>query len=396
MRTATLCILLMLAYCSTNAQDDVRMWKKHVVRTIDIRTAGTTKDGNAIGALMFAALKENRLSFFESFYYDSTRLPAWVYKELVSKDPDTNYDYKPNNHRDTILRKRNNFQPDSVYAFNIYEDWIYNPLTDKIEIQVKYIDPLTPMYIGDKFWYLKKNFRISFTDFYGLLAGNEALLRTFSSSLWQSYFVPGAKGTMLDPARYVYGAEWCTDAIAETEIKVMEDTVKHSLQADDQQPSLTQLIVDGIEAGVTDAWLGDYRHGVHKPFSTLATRHEISDITSPTDTTVHTDSFSQMETITITHHDIDYTNLMRYKILQRWSFDPMEEKTEISLVGIAPRIDTYDDTGGKTGTKTMFWVHYNDVLPYVKQSDVYYPEYSLPLQIWQHFFLSENKPVIEW
>ena len=201
---------------------------------------------------------------------------------------------------------------------------------------------------------------------------------------------------MLDPARYVYGAEWCTDAIAETEIKVMEDTVKHSLQADDQQPSLTQLIVDGIEAGVTDAWLGDYRHGVHKPFSTLATRHEISDITSPTDTTVHTDSFSQMETITITHHDIDYTNLMRYKILQRWSFDPMEEKTEISLVGIAPRIDTYDDTGGKTGTKTMFWVHYNDVLPYVKQSDVYYPEYSLPLQIWQHFFLSENKPVIEW
>jgi len=355
-------------------------------------------NARGIAKHMLGMLKDKNINIYSTFGYDikyeNNKLQKWQREELTSTVPDTEYNYNSTPHKtDTILRKRDNFQPDSVCKFNLLEEWTFNPHTDKITIEIQYIEPLTNRYLKDGAYLgSQPAFRMSYDDVctHIIIDSRKNYLReALNYCIWQSYFVPGAAETPGDLISY-YMKD--ADAIMETEVRTTDDTIKHFLSTGDQQPPLTELIVDSIKAKKLSAF-----DTGSAPFSHQLSKIQLLEsISGRVDTVDKTDTLTGRETIMIIRHDFNFSAIHSYKVLQHWHFDPLfNRKTEITLKAIAPMHDEYNDSGLLTGTKTMFWVKYKDVQPIIQQSETYNPENNFALHIWQHFFTTADKPVIE-
>src|SRR5271156_3006622 len=151
MKQLFLYTLLILLCGAAHAQDTTHLWKKHVVRTIDMSAPSLRDNAIGIAQYMLGMLTENKVNVYSPFgndtKYENDKLAKWQYEELTSTIPDTEYNYNSTTRKtDRTPRKRNNFNPDSVYKFNLLEEWTFDPFTDKITIEIQYIEPLTDRY----------------------------------------------------------------------------------------------------------------------------------------------------------------------------------------------------------------------------------------------------------
>ena len=94
----------------------------------------------------------------------------------------------------------------------------------------------------------------------------------------------------------------------------------------------------------------------------------------------------------IIRRDFDPTVIRKYRILEEWAFNPRTGKTDIQITGIAPMLEVYGEDGSYRGSKSMFWVRYNDARPVVEKYDQMHPNHTLASLIWDDYFLSEVKP----
>jgi hypothetical protein len=109
------------------------------------------------------------------------------------------------------------------------------------------------------------------------------------------------------------------------------------------------------------------------------------------DTTVMVDPVTGRELMQVIEHDIDYSTVHKYRILEDWTFNRRTGSTEIKITGIAPVQDVYVD-GDFRGSRALFWIKFNEIAPMLAQYEQYHPERTIAAYIWKDYFLSDVKP----
>ncbi len=163
-----------------------------------------------------------------------------------------------------------------------------------------------------------------------------------------------------------------------------EDNVK-------QDTSLLEMMVNAVKAGDLAAY-GAY--GID--FSTKVTLKMLDEVIDGI-----VDSISRGNPVTNTavtemaHRGFSYDSVHKYRILEEWTVNPHNGKTEIQITGIAPTRDIVGDDGVYRGSQAMFWVRYNEVQPILEKYAHSHPKHSLASLIWDDYFLSDKKPQVQ-
>jgi len=78
------------------------------------------------------------------------------------------------------------------------------------------------------------------------------------------------------------------------------------------------------------------------------------------DTTVTFDPETYEEIIQVVANEINWEDVKRFRIKEKWFFDKNTSTLQVRILGIAPLIDVKDDQGNFRFEKPMFWVYYPD------------------------------------
>lgn len=88
--------------------------------------------------------------------------------------------------------------------------------------------------------------------------------------------------------------------------------------------------------------------------STTALKEQMNTI----DTIASVSIWTQLDTTVIVENAINYESVKRYRIKEDWYFDSHTSTLGVRILGIAPLIEVYDDSGNFRFEKPLFWVYY--------------------------------------
>lgn len=86
---------------------------------------------------------------------------------------------------------------------------------------------------------------------------------------------------------------------------------------------------------------------------------QLTAMTNRIDTTTAYDPVTYEEKIIITNSPLDPESISRYRIKEVWYFDKESSVMKVRILGIAPILDSYDETTGEFKySRPLFWVYY--------------------------------------
>ena len=395
MKTLYLFLILLMVAFYTKGQNKV--WKKQVSRVIDTRTLSDRIDhgDSPISNLIKNAVLSGKVTAYNRDDNDSfTKIAKQQFADIFDYSRDTISYADPQTAALTARVVYKGYYPDSVYMYRIIEEWSFNSATGKVFTQIKYIAPVRNVYSGDgRFLGTTVRFWLRYTDFYDMMRrfNAEPLLNHFIACTWYSNFTCDPSLMKQQPYTNILKTFWRCAATRTIDMQEPEDTVKHTLRNENSDTILSEQIITKVRNDLMPAWDGDAGFS-EKP---LVKEKLIAMITNKPDTEMIVENGPPREEYRVVYRDFDYTTIHKYSITETWSFHPLSGTTRIEMTGVALLKDMLNDKGKFPGTKRMFWVCYPDIQPIFKKIEEYYPTNTFAMHIWNNFFLSDTKPVIE-
>jgi len=105
----------------------------------------------------------------------------------------------------------------------------------------------------------------------------------------------------------------------------------------------------------------------NKPPMTVA---EIANIGVKNDTIMVPDSAGNLIP-TPRHEPFKPESVKKFRIKEDWFFDKETSTMQVRIVGIAPVMEKYDDSGNKLGEAPIFWVYFPDARKYLVKQEVF-------------------------
>ncbi len=187
------------------------------------------------------------------------------------------------------------------------------------------------------------------------------------------------------------GDVWKKTVSRTIDISQKEDTVRHHLTDVSNDSTLLEMMTSAIKSGKLIA----YSAFDHNFTSKLTVKDLKEMMSSKIDTQVVVDPINNQEITKIIARDFDPTQIRKYRFLEEWVFNPHTGKTDIQITGIAPMLDVYGDDGVYRGSRSMFWVKYNDVHQILARYEQAHPNHTISSLIWDDYFLSDVKPGVQ-
>lgn len=232
-------------------------------------------------------------------------------------------------------------------------------------------------------------YKLKYDDVFALLCNKNdpSMWISICGNLWKSYFGTDT-GNVIAHSADSLGC-WHATATRIIDTYEPEDRVTYFLKNENDDTSLTELIVTGIKNKEIPAWSAE-----HEPFSKRLTKAKLAELIAPeVDTIDIVDPISDTHIAKYIRRDFDGDKVHEYEILEDWTFDPITGKTEVAIKGIAPIKDIIKDRGIVIGTKTMFWIQYSDLRKILGRVEQYHPGNTFAVRIWDSYFMSAVKPV---
>ena len=173
-------------------------WKKQVTRDIDMKPEEDTvlhhlRDQNgdiSLFEMLVNAVKSGKLTAYNNIgpFFTNT-LSVAALNDAMSPKTDTEVITDPvtGNSMTTVVTR--DFQYSNIHKYRILEEWGYDPVAGKTEIQVTGIAPLMDVYTGS-YSGTKSVFWLHYADARGILATYEERHpdNTLASHIWKDYF----------------------------------------------------------------------------------------------------------------------------------------------------------------------------------------------------------------
>ncbi|MFT4565119.1 MAG: gliding motility associated protein GldN [Saprospiraceae bacterium] len=107
---------------------------------------------------------------------------------------------------------------------------------------------------------------------------------------------------------------------------------------------------------------GDIKVFADEKFKEPLGMDNLISMTNRIDTTTTYDPETYEEKIVITNSPLDPSQIARYRIKEVWYFDKESSVMKVRILGIAPILDTYEETTGEFKySRPLFWVYYPKV-----------------------------------
>ena len=74
---------------------------------------------------------------------------------------------------------------------------------------------------------------------------------------------------------------------------------------------------------------------------------------------------------TTIHEELDISKVTRFKIKEDWFFNSATSTMEVRIIGLAPLMEVYDDTGVYLGDETLYWLYYPELRPILAKYEAY-------------------------
>ncbi|MCP4438216.1 MAG: gliding motility protein GldN [Aureispira sp.] len=116
------------------------------------------------------------------------------------------------------------------------------------------------------------------------------------------------------------------------------------------------IILDAAAAG--DATLYSV---MDDEFKVPLTKNEVSSLITSVDTITTWDPITFEEIITPVENELDPTDIKKYRIKEVYYFDEETSSMGVRILGIAPIVDRYDDSGSFLNSGPMFWAYYPEL-----------------------------------
>jgi len=114
---------------------------------------------------------------------------------------------------------------------------------------------------------------------------------------------------------------------------------------------------------------------------------EIERILSRTDTTYTISPLTYMDTMIVSHSELDPLTFQKFRLKEDWIFDEELSTMYVRIIGVAPVRDVIDPiTGEKRGESVLFWVHYPSVRQILANKYAFNPQNSAIRMSWEDIF----------
>jgi len=192
---------------------------------------------------------------------------------------------------------------------------------------------------------------------------------------------------MAQKASNAAGEVWKKTVGRQVDIYDTMDEQKRHLRDLSSDTTLFETIMKAVQTGKITAY-SNFDHRFTEKFAFARIKQML--VHGP-DTTMMVDPVTGQEVMQVIEHDIDYSVVHKYRILEEWTFNRRTGSTEIKITGIAPVQDVYV-AGDFRGSRGLFWIKFNDIAGLLTQHEQYHPERTLASYIWKDYFLSDVKP----
>ncbi len=353
------------------------MWRKNVSRMIVLDT-GKARHGGELFESMKEGILSNKIKAYNHYdYYTFTALTKEEIIQRLEPQPDTIVVTDPTG-KDVMKFIDRTLHSDSIYQYRILENWIYDPIAYKTQIQIKAIAPVLNIYGYDNDF--RGRIPLFWLMYDALNKLNKPQFDRITDLAWADFFESGSTGPAVPP-KYLLATR--TISVYED-----EDTVHHHLTEENTDTLLSEILIEAIQHNKITAWnADDYMLQKKLPASEITKM-----ITPKPDTVMADDPISGSETIKIIIRDFNFGTINTYKILEDWTFDPHTGQIGSRVIAIAPLQYILDETGAWKETNTMCWLRIEDVKSIIAKYEEYHPTNTIAQQIWYSYFLSGDKP----
>ncbi|MBO8432192.1 MAG: gliding motility protein GldN [Bacteroidetes bacterium] len=141
--------------------------------------------------------------------------------------------------------------------------------------------------------------------------------------------------------------------------------------------SLINLILEGIQSGVLTPYEGMQKNmtwdcDFSKPLSYEEATKELILQDTGADGQIYTDARLHL--------------VQRYFVKEDWFIDKQRGVRDIRIIGIAPVITAYDESGEFLGYQTLFWLYYPEARPLFAKTEAFNPHNSAMRQSYDDVF----------
>lgn len=378
-------LVLLLAFCG-NASGQLtpsQLWKKDVLRIIKSDTFAHNSKLNLFDILK-TDIRNGALTGFSSFDYSHPLLDTLSQKEINDilgprYDTIITIDTEPGKPREITTVHKWLLLRDSIYQYRSFESWAFDPSTLQTRIDINGIGPVWNVYGADhEFRGRQTLFWVKFNELNKLLQAKQLrALSEFTSLRWADFFKVDTAETQhkTQPPFHVH-------AIRTISLYENEDTVRHHLEPLWADSLLSEMLIGSIQSGLVIAW----NSSDTKMQTQLPTEELTKMVTITTDTGRGCSS--------PICRSFDFHSIIEYEILEDWVFETITGQIETNVIAIAPIQHIPRGVFDYEGTRTMCWLHYEDIKNIIHRYDQYHPTNTFSQQIWNSYFFSDEKPVI--
>ena len=181
-------------------------WKKRVERIVELReaeekpTKGKLREvtnGRSLLEMLIEGIKSGKAVAYSNWDNTfSTRLTPQQFNEIVVGKTDTEVVEDPVTGKTTRVTRTREFRPEVIAKYRTLEDWSFNPVTGKTEIQIIGIAPISDIYGDDGvFRGVQALFWVKFADVAAIVAKHAEYHPDYSlvSQVWNDYFMSDVK-----------------------------------------------------------------------------------------------------------------------------------------------------------------------------------------------------------
>ena len=181
------------------------VWKKKVYRMLSVKEKDDTKEHHLKDAspdttlceMFVNAIKTGRITAYSNFDNSfTTKLTVAQLNEFLVQKPDTQVMVDPITGKEATMVISHEFDFDVVTKYRLLEEWTFNPVTGKTDIQITGISPVKEIYgeNGD-FRGIQSIFWLKYADVVNIITRYEQYHpnNTIAAKIWNDYFLSDTK-----------------------------------------------------------------------------------------------------------------------------------------------------------------------------------------------------------
>jgi gliding motility associated protien GldN len=88
----------------------------------------------------------------------------------------------------------------------------------------------------------------------------------------------------------------------------------------------------------------------------------------------------------VTNKELQYVNITKFRLKEDWVFDKETSTMMVRIIGVAPLLEEYDESGNYRGDIVMYWIYWPDLRTVLVNYETFNPMNDAVKMTWEDIF----------